>query len=679
MGLGKVMSVRTLGDAFRRNHPGAAVQSNLLRMLGLLSLLVAAGPLHAETAAPGKGAAASLRAAISQLQAGQSAAAEAALDRWLTEHSQAAASLRVPALLARARALTQLDRAEEALAPFRHAVQLAPDAGYDADKLRVILAKAAMRAGRPEQTLEALEAISAAASPDAPGDPTDRLLPLRCDALLQLDRLDEAWQQIEPLPTEVTQAFPATIANIAAQGLAEKNIEVAWQAYARLAQSNEPAWQRKAELGQAWAAALGAKPPAEAARRLQAYSEAHPDQPDAVRALRAEASCWRRAGKHAQATAALLRLLEQAGPTHPHFDRETYTAAVEELSADAVAAGSSAVREARHNLVDEAFKAGHMGQLAATTFVEALVDAAIADDQPRWEPLVAASLERPDSDLVVAAALQRLTAEQQDSRAEQLAVAVLDQLTKISEPEEALLPGCVAVCRWCSVTGRWSLMALAAEHAEAAEAEEVAAVLPAETLRLLAEACMQTKRVEAAERWFEAAVVAGADDFPTRIRLAELAVSLRDRATATERLQAAQSVAGQPIEEALVQVLTAELQIRGARFDQARQTLDRIVRVDATPAAVRCRAQWLIGETFLLQNRHREAIDAYRLVESFEQPPGVWTAAALVQAGQAFEKLGQHREAATCYSGLLQRFADTDYALRARDRLAALGEATRRR
>jgi TolA-binding protein len=117
------------------------------------------------------------------------------------------------------------------------------------------------------------------------------------------------------------------------------------------------------------------------------------------------------------------------------------------------------------------------------------------------------------------------------------------------------------------------------------------------------------------------------------------------------------------------------LLIRQAKLNESRAMLQRIVRWEEANPEVRCRAQWLIGETFLMQKQYRNAIDAYRRVEAMEASQQ-WVPAALVQAGRAFEKLGRSREASMCYSGLLQRFADSEHALVARDRLASMRDAT---
>jgi len=125
----------------------------------------------------------------------------------------------------------------------------------------------------------------------------------------------------------------------------------------------------------------------------------------------------------------------------------------------------------------------------------------------------------------------------------------------------------------------------------------------------------------------------------------------------------------------LVNLLDAELAIRQSDFDQARALLESVVRESDTSANLRGRGQWLIGETWYLQQRFANSIEAYRLVEGID-PGGDWVAASLLQAGKAFEQLDRPQEASVCYGHLLRRFAESPYAATARSRMAALSPAS---
>lgn len=191
--------------------------------------------------------------------------------------------------------------------------------------------------------------------------------------------------------------------------------------------------------------------------------------------------------------------------------------------------------------------------------------------------------------------------------------------------------------------------------------------------RMLAESLMQTQRpVDAMPWWAWLIDQGGASDFATLLRGAETAVAHGDIETATKRVDAATLAAGsEPFHRALSTMLAAELAIRRASFDEARDRLNEIVRASEPSPSLRPRAQWLIGETYFMQQKYADAIDAYRRVDSMDEA-GQWAPAALLQAGKAFEKLGRAREATVCYTALITRFRDWPHSGIAQSRLAAL-------
>jgi TolA-binding protein len=237
-------------------------------------------------------------------------------------------------------------------------------------------------------------------------------------------------------------------------------------------------------------------------------------------------------------------------------------------------------------------------------------------------------------------------------------------------------PACASACRWAGLTGRWSMLAMVADQMRpiTQAGDHVADPQRLAVDRLLAESLMQTRRSKDALAWWNAIIdVQGADDFATLLRGAEAAVAHGTVDLAVARLDQAKRAAGDdPFQLSLIQLLEAELAIRKARLDEARDLLSAIVRSGECAEQLRPRAQWLIGETYFLQSQYAEAIDAYRRVDVLDAE-GEWAAAALLQAGKAFEKLLRSREAATCYTALLSRFGDSPHASQARTRLAQLG------
>jgi cellulose synthase operon protein C len=79
-------------------------------------------------------------------------------------------------------------------------------------------------------------------------------------------------------------------------------------------------------------------------------------------------------------------------------------------------------------------------------------------------------------------------------------------------------------------------------------------------------------------------------------------------------------------------------------------------------------AQWMIGETYFLQEQYANALRAYLRVEILYAFPR-WQAAALLQAGKCHEELGEWTQAAELYSKVLKHYPDTEVANEATERL----------
>lgn len=253
-----------------------------------------------------------------------------------------------------------------------------------------------------------------------------------------------------------------------------------------------------------------------------------------------------------------------------------------------------------------------------------------------------------------------------------------------------------AACRWAGRTGRWNLLSMAAEqeeglfHSNDAPSNEDGPVQLAETRgrslhveRLFAEALLQSgKPKQSLKLWQHIVDRGGADDFPTLLRTAETAVAAGSVNDASMRIAAARAAArngadgspaqpGNSAQVALTDLLAANLEIRQLRFDRGRALLEQVVRSPESGTDLRGRAQWMIGETFFMQQKFPEAIAAYRQVEAISGSDE-WTAMSLVQAGKSFEQLGRTREATVCYSTLVSRFGESPHATGARQRLAAM-------
>ncbi len=232
-----------------------------------------------------------------------------------------------------------------------------------------------------------------------------------------------------------------------------------------------------------------------------------------------------------------------------------------------------------------------------------------------------------------------------------------------------------AAAMFLSQAGKWSTLATAAGtvspsdiHAEPAPTAEAIRLH-----RILAEALTQTSDVQAALNWWQDLVDTRGDaQFATLLRLAETASIHCELPEASRRLSAAARAGGdRPDRQAYLTLLEADLGVRGLRFDHARGLLETVVRGSDVVTELRGRAQWMIGETYYLQQNFQAAITAYRQVEGID-PDSPWVAASLVQAGKSFEQLGRTQAAGVCYGTLIQRFADSPHADAARRRLASL-------
>ncbi len=305
---------------------------------------------------------------------------------------------------------------------------------------------------------------------------------------------------------------------------------------------------------------------------------------------------------------------------------------------------------------------------ASQAGISCLAQSGTASDDDVWDRLV---FSLGKTDVTGRATADLLNGLNKSGDAERLATFLLAP-PKNAELGEVVICSAAreSACRWAGRHQRWSMLALASQSTspQTEDANRTEAIE-----RLFAEALMQTGRREEAHLWWtHLADDRKASDFATLIRCAETEVSIGETELAMKRVDAARLAAGEDrYRISLVAMLSAELAIRRLRFDDARSDLESVVRSSEVAASLRGRAQWMIGETFFLQQKFAEAIEAYRAVAGIDSE-GEWVAASLVQAGKSFEQLGRTRDAAICYSTLVSRHAESEYASLASRRLAAL-------
>ena len=124
-----------------------------------------------------------------------------------------------------------------------------------------------------------------------------------------------------------------------------------------------------------------------------------------------------------------------------------------------------------------------------------------------------------------------------------------------------------------------------------------------------------------------------------------------------------------------VDYLLARCLVSRAQFDDARAALELVSKRIATSPELSARANWMTGETFLMQRRYDEAQVEYKKVL---QVPGqkYWHSAALLQIGQCCEAVQDSPSAREAYSQLIDQFSDSPFVSLARERLLLLPSST---
>lgn len=535
------------------------------------------------------------------------------------------------------------------------------------------LARALQLEGRQADAAEFFQrAVQASTRPAASGLAPQSIVIVRqaaAAALADLDRFPESLAALRPTLDPGSQASDAQrvvavsiCLRIGARALARGASVTAAEAYAIALKFADDQQRPSAMLGDAWAIAIQNQQPQEAAEKLAAFIDQYPQHSDAPRAALARAECLQQAGRGDKATQLRTDLLDR----WPDSETAAQVAASYcKLAVDLVPEPVRCwlMRKANANEL-QAFDTAMtmLGMLVATQ----------QNELTAWSNLARHLAQIDQTGQATSDTLARLVDEGHADDAERLAALWIARPQEPEAAATAVTPlAREAACRWAGRTQRWSMLSLAAEQ-EPLDADLAARTVATE--RLLAEALMQTGQVEAASRWWNHLVDGRqSSDFSTLLRCAEAETAVgRDAGLAERRISTARQAAGQdPFHLSLVDLLDAELAIRRTQFDQARALLENVVRASETDAAVRGRAQWLIGETHYLQRDFAVAIEAYRRVEGID-PSGVWVSASLIQAGKSFEQLGRTREAVVCYGILLNRFAETAHATLARRRLAAI-------
>jgi tetratricopeptide (TPR) repeat protein len=518
----------------------------------------------------------------------------------------------------------------------------------------------------PKQAAEVYaRSVVAAGKPNADltADQKSLLRLAAARSLLQVSRPDAVFAVLRPLTQEDQDPKRLGLAGEMLVNVGTKSLEMGDVATARLSfelASKQPLSEdlmATAQLGHAWSFALQPETTSQAIQTLQEFATNYPKHRDAPRALFAAIRCSSDDETKSQ------QLIQQLLENYPTSDA-TVQAVTQVSSQDNVP--DCIVQWIIHQATS-----GDSSKVTTQMIATALAASSEAV-QSHWQTLAETLAQKDSQGHVTSGLLEALVNQERLAEVERLGVLYIGACPGIQ-------PRCrEAACRWAGRSGNWSLLALAARETHPND-ESIS--IP--VARLFAESFTQTGEKELALQWWEHLVdTLGETDFSTLLRCAESAVACANVEQAVTRVEAArQASANEPYREALVKLLDADLSIRQLNFDAARSTLEGIVRSIGEIGSLRGRSQWLIGETYFMQRRFTNAIEAYRTVEMLDGG-SEWMAPALVQAGKSFEQLGRTQDAAVCYSTLLSRHADSPVAADARRRLATLApqnETTRQR
>ncbi len=560
-----------------------------------------------------------------------------------------------------------------AAAKSARALDSAADPSIDLTMVMARLGRAFQKAGDLESATE-FYTIAAFASeqPAAGSTSAEKLVFVRLAAaasMAQSGRLSDSLRILKTIADATSAATPAQVQSAATIGLqiggaalADGNAAIAAEAYSIAASVADANQRPTAMLGAAWAIAISQQDPVEAAKKLALFVRDFPDHADAARATRACAECLRQAGRLDDSAAMIADLL----------NRWPDSQSAAQVVSSYTSVKPESVPPSVRNWLMRVAESDNLSLLGADMTRLGIAIANPSDESKAWTNLAIHLTQIDPTGKGAGDVLVMMCQNGKADAAERLATALI---TSTDDPPPTTATR-EAACRWAGRTERWSMLAMASES-ELENLDSPSSTRSITVERLFAESLMQTGRVAEASQWWNHLVDSRqATDFATLLRCAEAETSVgKDTGLASQRIALARTAAGgNAFNETLVDMLGAELAIRKTRFEEARSLLESVVRATQIDAALRGRAQWLIGETHYLQAQFSEAIEAYRRVEGID-PGGNWVSASLVQAGKSFEQLGRTREAAVCYGSLIGRFADSPHAQLARQRMASIDPA----
>lgn len=573
--------------------------------------------------------------------------------------------LEIAAMVGAAQALRHLGRHGEALEFFDASLN-SLGSGAESVPIRLAAAQSALVLKRYELVLQYCEPL-----PQSILEPSTRMLlsRYRLQALAGAGNAGEAWEEFRQLVTVENTLTPSDGAAeswqevslaIGYAALSQNQPQIAADVFHWTEQTNPQGTTREATLlGLAWAASRGVEDISAAIARISDFETAFPTSVHRPRVILLRGELYLQQHDDRAAENAFRQLLTQY-PAAP----ETLVAVQHSLALSPEVPLAPEIPTAAGCFLE--------GAEASPQFIEAaLLSSARRGLRDLWLLSLTAFLSVPAAQVKTGAILASLGQVASGNPAEELVSAVVSRSTKKDSDEVyLLLPTALEeAARWAVMHQRWDLLSPLSEndlwHSQAIRSSPT-------TLRLVSEGCIQQGKMQAAMQILDCLIDEHRNqDFDTLLRRAEVALAIESKPAAHARIESVAAIAASEDEQILISLLRIEWLIRDIRFEDARISIDQLLRNPAAETEIKARAQWLLGETFFLQRQFASAVEAYRAVEAMNQE-GPWAAAATLQAGRCFELLGRPREAAQCYTRLLTFDGSPQYAAEAQARLAEL-------
>lgn len=122
-----------------------------------------------------------------------------------------------------------------------------------------------------------------------------------------------------------------------------------------------------------------------------------------------------------------------------------------------------------------------------------------------------------------------------------------------------------------------------------------------------------------------------------------------------------------------LQITVGRVQIAKAELPEAQKTFESVLEnLGTKKSETAAQAEFFKAETQLMQKNHADALKSYLRVYHLYDGYAQWQSAALYQAGQCDEVLGNAKNAIESYRDLVSQFPNSQYSDAARKRLKAL-------